>query len=187
MNSRKLGFSFVVIAIVAIFAIFAQAATITEPTTFRDRVVFRGSTGPDFDTDNKFSIGGTKVTKTAAELNAVNAGASITGNIPVASITNAAGSVGASIGGNIPVAAITNAAGSVGASIGGNIPEAALTNAAASLGDNLGGSIPVACITNALAGTAYTTNTLTGDGVTNVFIFRTVGTGKIIHSITTTP
>ena len=57
------------------------------------------------------------------------------GNIPVARITNAAGSVGASIGGNIPVAAITNAAGSVGAFIGGNIPVGALTNAlAANLG-----------------------------------------------------
>lgn len=93
------------------------------------------------------TIGGTAVTATAAQLNAVNAGASITGNIPAASLTNAAGSLGSSIGGNIPVAALTNA----------------------------------------LAGTAYTTNTLTGDGVTNVFIWRTVGTAKILHSITTSP
>jgi hypothetical protein len=153
---KKFGFSLVqllvVVTIVSMLSVLCQAAEVTSPTTFRDRVMFRGSTGPDFDADNKFSIGGTKVTKTAAEINALNAGASITGNIPVASITNAAGTVGASIGGNIPVAAITNAAGSVGGSIGGNIPVAAVTNAAGTLGASIGGNIPVASITNA-AGT----------------------------------
>ncbi len=49
------------------------------------------------------------------------------------------------------------------------------------------GNLPVAVMTNALAGTAFTTNTLTGDGVTNVFIWSTVGTKKILHSLTTTP
>ena len=39
----------------------------------------------------------------------IGAGSVITGNIPVAAITNAAGSVGPRIGGNIPQAAITNA------------------------------------------------------------------------------
>jgi len=45
--------------------------------------------------------------------------------------------------GNIPVAALTNAAGSVGASIGGNIPVAALTNAVTALA---GASITNTCI-----------------------------------------
>lgn len=110
-----------------IFQATVNAGTVTEPTVFRDRVSFRGSTAPDFDADNKFSIGGTAVTKTAAELNTVNAGASITGNIPVAAITNA------------------------------------------------------------LNQAVYTTNTLTGDGVTNVFIWATVGQVKVLKSITTTP
>ena len=39
----------------------------------------------------------------------IGSGSVITGNIPVAAITNAAGSVGPRIGGNIPLAAITNA------------------------------------------------------------------------------
>ena len=47
--------------------------------------------------------------------------------------------------------------------------------------------IAVASLTNALAGTAYTTNTLTGDGKTNVFIWNTVGNVKVLKSITTTP
>lgn len=74
-----------------------------------------------------------------------------------------------------------------GAGITGNIPKAAITNALGSAGSNIGGNIPVAAMTNALAGTAYTTNTLTGDGVTNVFIWSTVGSVKVLHSITTTP
>lgn len=117
----------------------------------------------------KVMTDGTSATVTADYLSATKGVyvTNATGNIPKATITNALGSAGSNVGGNIPVASITNAAGTVGASIGGNIP--------------------VAAITNALAGTAYTTNTLTGDGVTNVFIWRTVGTGKILHSITTTP
>ena len=71
----KLGFSLVellvVIAVVMLVGLVTcQAGTVTEPTTFRDVVKFRGSTGPDFDAANVFSIGGTKVTATAAQLNA---------------------------------------------------------------------------------------------------------------------
>jgi len=33
----------------------------------------------------------------------------------------------------------------------------------------------------------YTTNTLTGDGKTNVFIWATAGSAKVLKSITTTP
>lgn len=62
---------FVIACILAILAPILMAGTITEPTVFRDRVMFRGSTGPDFDADNSFSIGGVKVTKTAAQLNSV--------------------------------------------------------------------------------------------------------------------
>ena len=54
-------------------------------------------------------------------------------------------------------------------------------------GAGLTGHIPVGALTNALNGTAYTTNTITGDGVTNVFIFATVGPAKVLKSITTTP
>lgn len=72
MNTRlsKLASVFAVIAMIAILAPILFAGTVTEPTTFRDRVMFRGSTGPDFDADNKFSIGGAAVTVTAAEINA---------------------------------------------------------------------------------------------------------------------
>ena len=69
---KKFGFSLVellvVVAIVSMLSVLCQAAEVTSPTTFRDRVMFRGSTGPDFDADNKFSIGGTKVTASASEL-----------------------------------------------------------------------------------------------------------------------
>lgn len=127
----KSGFSLVellvVIAVVMLVGLVTcQAASVTEPTTFRDVVKFRGSTGPDFDAGNVFSIGGTKVEATAAQLNAAVSGV-VTGNVPLAGITNA------------------------------------------------------------LAGTAYTTNTLTGDGKTNVFIWATVGPVKTLKSITTTP
>ena len=147
----KLGFSLVellvVIAVVMLVGLVTcQAGTVTEPTTFRDVVKFRGSTGPDFDAANVFSIGGTKVEATAAQLNAAVSGV-VTGNVPLAGITNALGSAGSAIGGNIPASTITNA----------------------------------------LVGTAYTTNTLTGDGKTNVFIWATVGPVKTLKSITTTP
>lgn len=155
MNIRRLTRSavFVVIAIVAILSIFVQAASageIRDPTVFRDRVAFRGSTGPDFDATAKFSIGGTAYTGTVDQLNqAAAVGWTATGNIAVGNLTNAAGSLGASIGGNIPVGSLTNAAGSLGASIGGNIPVASLTNGAGSLGGSIGGNIPVASLTNA--------------------------------------
>jgi hypothetical protein len=54
-------------------------------------------------------------------------------------------------------------------------------------GAGITGNIPVAAITNALNQSVYTTNTLTGDGVTNVFIWATVGQVKVLKSITTTP
>lgn len=198
----------IMVVVAALLALVHPVMALNDANDYTFNGTLRLDKGGTLDTGKgTLKIDGTTVTKTAAELNTVNAGASITGNIPVASITNAAGSVGASIGGNIPVAAvtnaagtlgssiggnipvaaITNAAGTVGASIGGNIPVAAITNAAGTVGASIGGNIPVAAITNALMGTAYTTNTFTGDGVTNVLIWRTVGTAKILHSITTTP
>ena len=70
---KKLGFSLVelivVVFIVSIFASTLMAEEVTHPMAFRDRVMFRGSTGPDFDASNIYSIGGTKVTSSAAELN----------------------------------------------------------------------------------------------------------------------
>ena len=90
MNSRKLGFSIVgLLIVIAIFSIVGiltvKAGTITEPTVFRDRVSFRGSTGPDFDSGNVFSIGGTKVTATADQLTAAAAGSVTNGTV----VTNA--------------------------------------------------------------------------------------------------
>lgn len=90
MNTKKLGIvGLLFISIIAIASIL-QAATITEPTTFRDRVMFRGSTGPDFDADNKFSIGGTAVTRTADEINAMP---SVSGGVSGSSLvaTNVSG------------------------------------------------------------------------------------------------
>uniref|UniRef100_A0A6M3L947 Uncharacterized protein n=1 Tax=viral metagenome TaxID=1070528 RepID=A0A6M3L947_9ZZZZ len=89
MNTRRFSFS-ALIAIVCLISWLAPvlfAGTITEPTTFRDRVVFRGSTGPDFDADNKFSIGGVAVTATAAQLNSAAIPAS---GMTTASLTNGA-------------------------------------------------------------------------------------------------
>lgn len=157
MNTKKLGIvGLLFIATIAIAGIL-QAATITEPTTFRDVVKFRGSTGPDFDADNKFSIGQVKVTATAAQLNAAGNGAVTNGTIDTFVVTN--------------LTAVTTV----------TFPSASLGAAA------LSGNIAVARMTNALAGTAFTTNTLTGDGVTNVFIWNTVGNVKVLKSITTTP
>jgi hypothetical protein len=114
------------------------------------------------------AIDAVKITATAAELNKTD------GLTATPAQLNAAATLAGD--GTVAATALT-----------GNIAQAAMTNALITAGSKIGGDIPVAALTNALAGTAYTTNTLTGDGVTNVFIFRTVGTGKIIHSITTTP
>jgi len=122
----KLGFVLFAMLLVVIAVGIARAATVTEPTTFRDVVKFRGSTGPDFDSVNSFSIGQVKVTVTADQLNAAGNGAS-TGNVALASITNA------------------------------------------------------------LVGTTLSTNTITGDGKTNVIIWAAVGVTKVMKSITTTP
>jgi hypothetical protein len=54
-------------------------------------------------------------------------------------------------------------------------------------GAGITGNIPLAAITNALVGTTLTTNTITGDGKTNVFIFAAVGSTKVLKSLTTTP
>lgn len=89
---RIRGFSLVemlvVIAIISTICLVCRpvyAGTVTEPTVFRDRVSFRGSTGPDFDADNSFSIGGTKVEATAAQLNSAAVPASA---VTTASVTN---------------------------------------------------------------------------------------------------
>jgi hypothetical protein len=157
MNTKKLGIvGLLFISIIAIASI-VQAASITEPTTFRDRVMFRGSTGPDFDADNKFSIGQVQVTATAAQLNAAGAGAVTNGAIDTFVVTNLTAVTG-----------FTAPTGSINAV-------------------TLNGHVLVGRLTNALAGTAFTTNTLTGDGVTNVFIWNTVGNVKVLKSITTTP
>ena len=89
----KLGFSLLemILVIVAIIAVVGasitdcQAGSVTEPTVFRDRVAFRGSTGPDFDSVNVFSIGGTKVEATAAQLSAAAGGSITNGTV----VTNA--------------------------------------------------------------------------------------------------
>lgn len=64
MNSRKLGFSLVellvVISIIMIITTITRAGEVREPTVFRDRVVFAGSTAPEF--HNGLSIDGTPVT-----------------------------------------------------------------------------------------------------------------------------
>lgn len=157
MNTKKLGIvGLLFISIIAIASIL-QAASVTEPTTFRDRVVFRGSTGPDFDADNKFSIGQVPVTVTAAQLNAAGNGAVTNGTIDTFVVTNLT-----------VVTTLTAPTGSINAV-------------------TLNGNVLVGRLTNALAGTSFTTNTLTGDGVTNVFIWNTVGNVKVLKSITTTP
>ncbi len=51
----------------------------------------------------------------------------LTGNIPVARMTNAAGTMGASLGGNIPLAALTNAAGG-GLHVVTNVGPGSVTN-----------------------------------------------------------
>lgn len=62
-----------------------------------------------------------------------------------------------------------------------------VTSTAALSGAGITGNIPVAAITNALNQSVYTTNTITGDGKTNVFIFATVGQVKVLKSLTQTP
>lgn len=88
----------VLVAVAVMVAASAQAWDIVNGSA--DGFNVKGST---------LKIDGTAVTKTAAELNTVNAGASITGNIPQVAITNALITAGPKIGGHIPVAAVTNA------------------------------------------------------------------------------
>ena len=88
---KKFGFSLVqllvVVTIVSMLSVLCQAAEVTSPTTFRDRVMFRGSTSPDFDADNKFSIGGVKVTATAAQIDSAAVPSSA---LTTATVTNGA-------------------------------------------------------------------------------------------------
>ncbi len=101
---KKFGFSLVqllvVVTITSMLSVLCQAEEVTHPTTFRDRVMFRGGTGPDFDSANIFSIGGTKVTSSAAELNImdgvtataaqINSAAVPSSGMTTASVTNGA-------------------------------------------------------------------------------------------------
>ena len=91
---KKFGFSLVqllvVVTIVSMLSVLCQAAEVTSPTTFRDRVMFRGSTGPDFDADNKFSIGGTKVTASAAELSIMDGVTATAAQIDSAAVPSSA-------------------------------------------------------------------------------------------------
>ena len=132
--------------------------------------------GGPFSDANISDLAATKLTGNIAVARMTNAagtvGGSIGGNIPEAALTNAAGSLGDNIGGNIPVAALTNAAGSLGASLGGNIPVAALTNGAGSLGASIGGNIPIAALTNASgSGSALCAVTNKCIGYTNIITF----------------
>lgn len=129
--------------VLMVLASVVLAEEITSPQNFKNDV--------NFDAGCVWKINNTRVTATAAQLNAA-----ASGNIDVSRITNAAGSLGPSIGGNIPVAAITNAAGTLGPSIGGNIPVAAISNAMA------GGSysVPAASINSGNIAAARLTNAL---------------------------
>ena len=75
------------------------------------------------------------------------------------------------LSGNIPVARMTNGAGTLGASIGGNIPLAAITNAAVTLGSKIGGNIPIASLTNAAGGGLCIVTNLDANGKTNISTF----------------
>lgn len=94
-----------------------------------------------------------------------------------ATLTASAASLNAAGNGVLSAATVTN----LTVITGVTVPAASIDAAA------LSGNVAVARLTNALAGTGYSTNTLTGDGVTNVFIWLTVGGVKVLHSITTTP
>jgi hypothetical protein len=132
--------------------------------------------GGPFSNANISDLAATKLTGNIAVARMTNAagtlGSSIGGNIPVAALTNGAGSLGASIGGNIPVAALTNGAGTLGSSIGGAIPAASITNAAGSIGSYIGGNIPIAALTNATgSGSALCAVTNKCIGYTNIITF----------------
>ena len=133
--------------------------------------------GGVIDVKGALKIDGTQVTATAAQLNAAGNGVVTNGTIDTFVVTNLTA-----------VTAITVPTASLAATaLSGNIVQARMTNALWTAGPTIGGHIPVAAITNALAGTAYTTNVLTGDGKTNTFIFATVGTVKVLKSLTTVP
>lgn len=107
--------------------------------------------------------------------------ATLTVDVIVAGLTNI---VGENMTGNIPVASITNAANSVGGSIGGNIPQAAITNALLTAGPKIGGNIPVAALTNVLGATRFS-GTITNASTISTNLVVVVN--GIVVSITTTP
>lgn len=72
-----------------------------------------------------------------------------TGNIPIASITNALATAGPNIGGNVPLASVTNALATAVIPIAG-ITNALATGTYAVKADGLTGNAPIAAITNAL-------------------------------------
>ena len=159
--------------ILMVFGALVLASVCVMAEEFGSEVIFKSDVR--FDRGSIIKIDGTKLTATAAEINALSGsggnvpGALVTGNVPVAAITNAAGSVGASIGGNVPQAAITNALASAGPKIAGNIPQAAMTNA----------------LTTLFASGAQTTNTVVSgpaDSITNTIITRTVLGIKVVVS-----
>ena len=83
---------------------------------FREAVRNAVATGSVALATGKIRVGGADnvaaaVTPSGAWTIDTNGVATLGGNIPVARMTNAAGSLGASIGGNIPIAALTNAVG----------------------------------------------------------------------------
>ncbi|MEI7879847.1 MAG: hypothetical protein WCI95_03120 [bacterium] len=160
MNTKKLGIiGLLLISIIAIASI-VQAATVTEPTTFRDRVVFRGSTGPDFDADNSFSIGQVKVTATAAQLNAAGSGTVTNGTLNPLIVSNA----------NLQVTA-SNVV--VGATL--TIVEGALTDSTVVTGDIKDGTIVNADLsaTAAVAHSKVATNTIGACVITNISTLST--------------
>jgi hypothetical protein len=88
MNKSKLGFSIVGLLIIAwivsLVAVLVQAKEEYDTVAFRNRVVFRGATGPDFKGPQNWSVDGTQWTGTVAKLNAA-------ANLASASATAAAG------------------------------------------------------------------------------------------------
>lgn len=75
------------------------------------------------------------------------------------------------LSGNVPVARMTNGAGTLGPSLGGNIPLAAMTNGLKTGGAGIGGNIPLAALTNAAGGGLCVVTNLDLDGSTNILTF----------------
>lgn len=113
-------------------------------------------------------VGGTKITASAATLNAAASGlATNETQVAVCSNLTAFGSCvltnGLTVYGTVTVPAASIAA----AALSGNILAARITNALTTAGGSIGGNIPIAALTNAFNGVTYTNATAT---FTNVFI-----------------